>query len=411
MYGNGCAGSTASGVSTGNTRFLNSRLHCFCSSRVRSFHRSSSMSSLASAGTISSRNSLACRSISADVVDQICSSTSRGISPEAAGTATPAAMRRFRPATRTMKNSSRFEAKIARNRTRSSSGSARVLGELEHPGVEAQPGQLAVEEPVGGQVGGRGVVRRLDVERLGRHRAQVGRAVLRRTATCAASGVPERSRQSCPPSSHHQVNTGSDRSGRRYGARYDPLDLPARGRSPAHGAGAAPVRRTTARRAPAPPGRPGARPGDPAAAAPAEADPGAAARLAADPRGAYGDAAPDPAGRGPSADRADRRPGGPHARRPDARRLYTPSPAGRAGRGAARLPARRRDGLRRPGHPRRDLPAAGRAGGRAGARAGLPARAGAPLPGRSRRLLGGLPVGRGARRGARGGPGAGGRRR
>ena len=124
MYGNGCAGSTASGVSTGNTRFLNSRLHCFCSSGVRSFHRSSSMSSLASAGTISSRNSLACRAISADVVDQICSSTSRGSSPEAAGTATPAAMRRLRPATRTMKNSSRFEAKIARNRTRSSSGSA-----------------------------------------------------------------------------------------------------------------------------------------------------------------------------------------------------------------------------------------------------------------------------------------------
>ena len=28
----------------------------------------------------------------------------------------------------------------------------RVLGQLEHPGVEVQPGQLAVEEPVGGQV-------------------------------------------------------------------------------------------------------------------------------------------------------------------------------------------------------------------------------------------------------------------
>ena len=56
------------------------------------------------------------------VVRQICSSTSRGSRPEAAGTATPAAMRRLRPATRTMKNSSRLVAKIARNRTRSSSG-------------------------------------------------------------------------------------------------------------------------------------------------------------------------------------------------------------------------------------------------------------------------------------------------
>ena len=40
-------------------------------------------------------------------------------------TATPVAMRRFRPATRTMKNSSRLLAKIARNRARSSSGTSR----------------------------------------------------------------------------------------------------------------------------------------------------------------------------------------------------------------------------------------------------------------------------------------------
>ena len=47
-----------------------------------------------------------------------------GSSPEAARTATPAAIRRLRPATRTMKNSSRLLVKIARKRTRSSSGSA-----------------------------------------------------------------------------------------------------------------------------------------------------------------------------------------------------------------------------------------------------------------------------------------------
>ena len=122
MYGNGCAGSTASGVSTGKTRSLNSFLQAFCSSRVRSAHRSSSMSSLASAGTISSRNSRACRAISTGVSRQICSRTSRGNSLDADGTATPAAIRRLRPATRTMKNSSRFDAKMARNRTRSSSG-------------------------------------------------------------------------------------------------------------------------------------------------------------------------------------------------------------------------------------------------------------------------------------------------
>ncbi len=52
----------------------------------------------------------------------MASRTWRGESPDAAVTAMPVAMRRLRPATRTMKNSSRFEAKIARNRTRSSSG-------------------------------------------------------------------------------------------------------------------------------------------------------------------------------------------------------------------------------------------------------------------------------------------------
>src|SRR5690606_17790395 len=45
-----------------------------------------------------------------------------GLMPVALGTAKPAAMRRFRPATRTMKNSSRLDAKIARKRARSSNG-------------------------------------------------------------------------------------------------------------------------------------------------------------------------------------------------------------------------------------------------------------------------------------------------
>ena len=190
MYGNGCAGSTASGVSTGKTRSLKSFLHCFCSSRVE-VGPAQQLDVLAwRARARSPRGTAAAwRSISADVVLQICSSTSRGSSPDAAGTATPAAIRRLRPATRTMKNSSRLEAKIARNRTRSSSGSVRVLGELEHPGVEVQPGQLAVEEPVGLEVGGGRVVRRLDVEGLGGHRAQVGGPVLGGAADVGGQGA------------------------------------------------------------------------------------------------------------------------------------------------------------------------------------------------------------------------------
>ena len=48
------------------------------------------------------------------LVDQISSSTSRGSRPLVARVATPAAIRRLSPATRTMKNSSRLLAKIAR---------------------------------------------------------------------------------------------------------------------------------------------------------------------------------------------------------------------------------------------------------------------------------------------------------
>ena len=101
---------------------LEQLLAVFCSSRSRSSHRTSSMPSSASAGMTSSRKQRACRAVRSPVSRQICSSTSRGISPDAARTATPAAMRRLRPATRTMKNSSRLLAKIARNRARSSSG-------------------------------------------------------------------------------------------------------------------------------------------------------------------------------------------------------------------------------------------------------------------------------------------------
>ena len=140
---------------------------------------------------------------------QICSSTSRGSSPVAAGTATPAAIRRLRPATRTMKNSSRLRAKIARNRTRSSSGSGRVLGELEHPRVEVQPGQLAVEEPVGGR--GRGPSRRTAARRRTARRApRAGRWARPGTGppTWAARELPEEESTVMPSSWHPQVNEG-----------------------------------------------------------------------------------------------------------------------------------------------------------------------------------------------------------
>ncbi len=83
------------------------------------------MFSLASSGSTSEWKHRAARAVSSLERDQICSSSSRGCRPLTEVTATPAAMRRFSPATRTMKNSSRLLAKIARKRARSSSGSVR----------------------------------------------------------------------------------------------------------------------------------------------------------------------------------------------------------------------------------------------------------------------------------------------
>ena len=59
---------------------------------------------------------------------------------------TPAATCLFRPATRTMKNSSRLLAKIARNLTRSRRGEKVSSGERQHARVEVEPGQLPIDE-------------------------------------------------------------------------------------------------------------------------------------------------------------------------------------------------------------------------------------------------------------------------
>ena len=120
MYGNGCAGSTASGVSTGNTWFSKYSSKSFCSSTERSFHRLSVIFFSRRAGSSTSLNSLAWRSCRRCASALISLSTSCGESPEDAITASPVAIRRFSPATRTMKNSSRFEAKMAIKLTRSS---------------------------------------------------------------------------------------------------------------------------------------------------------------------------------------------------------------------------------------------------------------------------------------------------
>ena len=132
------------------------------------------------------------------------------------------------------------------------------------------------------------------------------------------------------------------------------------------------------------------------------------------PEGAGRHAPRGQARRRPAADRRGARPAGGRWRRCDRGAALRADVAGRPARpfAAAGVHPRRRDGLRRPGLPRRGVPVPGRAGRRTRARPGLPARPRAPVPRGRRGLLGGVPVGRGARRRPRGRPGAdrGGRR-
>ncbi len=76
---------------------------------------------------------------------RIASSVSAALMPSGVGLDRPATSWPFRPATRTWKNSSRLLAKMARNRTRSSSGLRSSIGLEQDAIVELEPRQLAVD--------------------------------------------------------------------------------------------------------------------------------------------------------------------------------------------------------------------------------------------------------------------------
>ena len=152
MYGNGCAGSTASGVSTGKTRSSNTS---------RSSSRCGRLQVLPvddpDAARAQQRASPRCLEdlrlprdelldARADRVELLARAHAvRRRARHAGGRAAPC-----RPATRIWKNSSRLRLKIARNssaleRAAADSSSA----QREHARVEVEPRQLAVEEPRG----------------------------------------------------------------------------------------------------------------------------------------------------------------------------------------------------------------------------------------------------------------------
>ena len=124
MYGNGCAGSTASGVSTGKMRSSNSRVSCGLLVVVEVVPVGELDAGLLQTGrdVLGERARLPAdelldpgpdRAELLDLVEAVRATLVR----------TPAASCSCRPDTRTWKNSSRFELKIARNLARSSRGS------------------------------------------------------------------------------------------------------------------------------------------------------------------------------------------------------------------------------------------------------------------------------------------------
>ena len=122
MYGNGCAGSTASGVSTGKMRSSKMRVSCARASASSSSHAVNATPASWSAGEISLVNAVACRVTSSSTRERIARSCSTWSRPSGDADRTPTATCSFSPATRTWKNSSTLPLKIARNLARSSSG-------------------------------------------------------------------------------------------------------------------------------------------------------------------------------------------------------------------------------------------------------------------------------------------------
>src|ERR1700722_8564175 len=121
MKGNGCAGSIASGVSTGKMRLRKISSIAGRSAAVMSLASSNTRPAPASSARIAAqmRCCSAIRSLAAVLTLTSCCDAER---PSWLSTRTPSRTSAFRPATRTMKNSSRLLAEIDRKRSRSSSG-------------------------------------------------------------------------------------------------------------------------------------------------------------------------------------------------------------------------------------------------------------------------------------------------
>ncbi len=215
MYGNGWAGSTASGVRTGNTCSRNITPSISCSAGDSSSHRTRVMPSSASFGRTSLTKTRACRAISScaparDLLEHLArlqagrrtlGQTGRDPSLEPGDAHHEELVQ--------VAGEDGQEAGPFEQRQR------RVLGEGEHPLVELQPADLAVQEPVGRQLHV-GVVGCPDELTVGAPRDEARERRSRRSRPSAPSGrtgcpptrCPAAPWKSCRPWWHRRVNSG-----------------------------------------------------------------------------------------------------------------------------------------------------------------------------------------------------------
>ncbi len=122
MYGKGWPGPTPSGVRTGKISRWKRASSSASSSGSRASTCATTIPSSASAGRSAFFHSFAWRAVRSSTRSRTSDSAARGVSPSAERTASPAAAWPIRPATRTMKNSSRLDETKRHIRTRSRIG-------------------------------------------------------------------------------------------------------------------------------------------------------------------------------------------------------------------------------------------------------------------------------------------------
>src|SRR6056297_150396 len=122
MYGNGCPGSTANGVSTGNTRSSNHPSSSLRSSVVVSSQEMMSTPAARSSGTRRSTKVASSSVTNDNTRSPMASSCCTGVRPSGVGRSMPASTWSLSAATRTWKNSSRLVQAMAQNLARSSRG-------------------------------------------------------------------------------------------------------------------------------------------------------------------------------------------------------------------------------------------------------------------------------------------------